>query len=198
MKNKEIILASASPRRREILAELGVDFKIVLADTDESSDVKEPERLTEILAERKGKAVYELLLSRGEAENKIIISADTVVACDGEILGKPKDRADAIRMLSMLSGRTHTVVTGVGITSDGITRTSSSVTYVTVEKIPEESIERYVDSGDPMDKAGSYGIQGSFSKWVKEIKGCYFGVVGLSPITLNKLFYECFGEYIGE
>ena len=198
MKNKrEIILASASPRRREILGEMGAEFRIVVADTDENCGEKDPETLTMILAKKKGQAVYELLASRGEEKNTVIISADTVVACDGEILGKPRDRDDAIRMISMLSGKTHTVVTGVGVTVDGVTRTDRSVTYVTVDEIPEIEIERYVHSGDPMDKAGAYGIQGAFSKWIREIKGCYFGVVGLPTNTLNRFYFDCVGEYIG-
>ena len=156
---KMIILASASPRRKEILSELGVDFRVVVADTDESSDISDPVELTRELARRKGLAVYEKLLQSGEydAESAIIISADTVVCRDGEILGKPRDRADAVAMLTSLSGRSHTVVSGVAVTVRGVTRTDASVTTVRVQEIPREEIERYVDSGEPMDKAGAYG-----------------------------------------
>lgn len=191
-----IILASASPRRKEILSELGVDFRVVVADTDESSDISDPVELTRELARRKGLAVYEKLLQSGEydAESAIIISADTVVCRDGEILGKPRDRADAVAMLTSLSGRSHTVVSGVAVTVRGVTRTDASVTTVRVQEIPREEIERYVDSGEPMDKAGAYGIQGRFSAFVEGIDGCYFGVVGLPVNTLSNLYLEATGE----
>ena len=193
---KMIILASASPRRKEILSELGVDFRVVVADTDESSDISDPVELTRELARRKGLAVYEKLLQSGEydAESAIIISADTVVCRDGEILGKPRDRADAVAMLTSLSGRSHTVVSGVAVTVRGVTRTDASVTTVRVQEIPREEIERYVDSGEPMDKAGAYGIQGRFSAFVEGIDGCYFGVVGLPVNTLSNLYLEATGE----
>lgn len=191
-----IILASASPRRKEILSELGVDFRVVVADTDESSYISDPVELTRELARRKGLAVYEKLLQSGEydAESAIIISADTVVCRDGEILGKPRDRADAVAMLTSLSGRSHTVVSGVAVTVRGVTRTDASVTTVRVQEIPREEIERYVDSGEPMDKAGAYGIQGRFSAFVEGIDGCYFGVVGLPVNTLSNLYLEATGE----
>ena len=191
-----IILASASPRRKEILSELGVDFRVVVADTDESSDISDPVELTRELARRKGLAAYEKLLQSGEydAESAIIISADTVVCRDGEILGKPRDRADAVAMLTSLSGRSHTVVSGVAVTVRGVTRTDASVTTVRVQEIPREEIERYVDSGEPMDKAGAYGIQGRFSAFVEGIDGCYFGVVGLPVNTLSNLYLEATGE----
>ena len=193
---KMIILASASPRRKEILSELGVDFSVVVADTDESSDIRDPVALTEELARRKGLAVYERLRSSGEydADSAIIISADTVVCRDGEILGKPRDREDAIAMLTSLSGRAHTVVSGVAVTVRGVARSASSVTTVRVQDIPLAEIEKYVDSGEPMDKAGAYGIQGRFSVFVEGIDGCYFGVVGLPVNTLSNLYFEVTGE----
>jgi septum formation protein len=193
---KMIILASASPRRKEILSELGVDFSVVVADTDESSDIRDPVALTEELARRKGLAVYERLKKSGEydADSAIIISADTVVCRDGEILGKPRDREDAIAMLTSLSGRAHTVVSGVAVTVRGVARSASSVTTVRVQDIPLAEIEKYVDSGEPMDKAGAYGIQGRFSVFVEGIDGCYFGVVGLPVNTLSNLYFEVTGE----
>ena len=191
-----IILASASPRRKEILSELGVDFSVVVADTDESSDIRDPVALTEELARRKGLAVYERIRQSGEydADSAIIISADTVVCRDGEILGKPRDREDAIAMLTSLSGRAHTVVSGVAVTVRGVARSDSSVTTVRVQDIPHAEIEKYVDSGEPMDKAGAYGIQGRFSVFVEGIDGCYFGVVGLPVNTLSNLYFEVTGE----
>lgn len=191
-----IILASASPRRKEILSELGVKFEVVVADTDESSDITDPIALTKELARRKGLAVYEKLKERGEydADGAIIISADTVVCRDKEILGKPRDKADATDMLRSLSGRAHTVVSGVAVTVRGVARSAASVTTVRVQEIPEREIERYVDSGEPMDKAGAYGIQGRFSVFVEGIDGCYFGVVGLPVNTLSNLYFEVTGE----
>lgn len=195
---KHIILASTSPRRREILGGMGATFTVLSADADESSDITSPEELTRELARRKGQAVLELLKSRGEDGGAIIISADTVVACGGEILGKPTDRQDAKRMLSLLSGNTHTVSTGIAVTYEGVTKTDCSTTLVHVDNIPPAELEKYLDSGDPYDKAGAYGIQGRFSQWVKGIDGCYFGVVGLPVNRLSALFYDCVGCYPDE
>ena len=197
----KIILASNSPRRREILDGLGVTFEVLAADTDETCHIPMPDAYAEELARRKGQAAWakvKLRMKDGVDDTEaVIISADTVVATESEILGKPRDRADAIRMLSMLSGTEHQVVTGIGITIGGVTYTAHAVTYVQVDVIPYEEIVRYVDSGDPMDKAGAYGIQGAFSKWIRGIHGCYFNVVGLPVHALNRLFYESTGEYLG-
>lgn len=191
----QIILASASPRRREILGQMGASFEVITADASEESDITSPAELTRELALRKGRAVLEKLQKSGNADGKIIISADTVVACDGQILGKPQSREDAYRMLKLISGRAHEVVTGIGVTVNGVTHTDFSRTLVHVEDIPDDEIWAYIDSGDPMDKAGAYGIQGAFSSWVKGIDGCYFGVVGLPVNKLSGLFYECVGCY---
>ena len=191
---KMIILASASPRRKEILTGLGVDFEVVVADTDESCDERDPQKLTEELARRKGLAVYDRLKSERNMSGVVVISADTVVCLDGEILGKPRDRADAERMIRALSGRSHTVISGVAVTVDGKTESASCVTAVRVANIPDREIEKYIDSGEPMDKAGAYGIQGRFSLWVEGIDGCYFSVVGLPVNTLAELYFEVTGE----
>ncbi len=196
----KIILASASPRRKEILSGLGVEFTVKTADTDESCSLADPAEYAMELARRKGQAAW-AAVKRELKENvdntdAVIISADTIVATDTEILGKPKSREDAYRMLKALSGTDHTVVTGVGVTVGGVTTTSFCATLVRVDPIPEREIWRYIDSGDPFDKAGSYGIQGEFSKWVVGISGCYFNVVGLPANTLNRLFFEVTGEYL--
>ena len=194
-----IILASKSPRRREILSGLGVDFKIIVSDTDETCNISDPVLYAEELARRKGQATFASLLeSEGvtAARESVIISADTVVAQGGEILGKPKDKDDAHRMLSMLSGNTHSVITGIGVTVGGTTHVSHSLTRVSVAPIPETEIIKYIESGDPMDKAGAYGIQGDFSRWVRGIDGCYFGVVGLPVNALNDLFFKVTGKYL--
>ena len=192
---KKIILASASPRRKELLGQLGADFDVITADTSEESDITSPAELTQELARRKGQAVFQRLVSEGAAEGKIIISADTVVACDREILGKPQSREDAFRMIKLISGRAHEVVTGIGVTVGGVTHTDYSRTLVYVEDIPDDEIWAYIDTKDPMDKAGAYGIQGAFGAWVKGIDGCYFGVVGLPVNKLSNLFYRCVGCY---
>lgn len=192
---KRIILASASPRRRDILAGMGATFEILCADADESSDERDPEKLTRELARRKADAALSLLRARGEDEGAIIIAADTVVACEGEILGKPHDRDDALRMIRLLSGRDHVVASGIAVCYNGRILTDCSVTRVHVDDIPEDEIARYVDTGEPYDKAGGYGIQGGFSRWVSGIDGCYFGVVGLPANKLSRLFHACVGVY---
>lgn len=196
----KIILASASPRRREILEGLGVTFTVLSADTDETCHLPDPCAYAEELARRKGQAAWgqvKLHLKEGiDDTDAVIISADTVVATEHQILGKPRDREDAYRMLSLLSGGAHQVVTGIGLTVGGVTYTASSVTMVGVDRIPPEEIWAYVDSGDPMDKAGAYGIQGPFSRWIAGINGCYFNVVGLPVNALNRLFLEVTGDYL--
>lgn len=190
-----LILASESPRRRELLGGLGLPFEIMPAHADESCDLKDPVAYAEELARRKGRAVAESLSPRAAGETAVVVSADTVVATETEILGKPSCREDAIRMIRSLSGSTHRVITGIALTVDGVTHSAYEVTEVTVDPIPEEEIEAYVDTGDPMDKAGAYGIQGVFSRWVRGIRGCYFNVVGLPMNALNRLWFDCMGEY---
>ncbi len=195
---KRIILASASPRRREILGGLGVSFTVLAADTDEYCTLTDPAAYAEELARRKGRAVYESLSERGQSDREtVVLSADTVVCVDGKILGKPRDEDDACRMLRSLSGKTHAVITGIGLTVNGVTTTASEKTLVRVAEIPDGELKKYAASGDPLDKAGAYGIQGAFSKWIEGIDGCYFNVVGLPTHRLNELFFACTGEYLG-
>ncbi len=196
--SRRIILASASPRRKEILTLLGARFTVISADADESSEISDPKELTKHLAKIKGEAVQKLLLERGEIDGAVIISADTVVCCDGKILGKPHSPREAHEMLSLLSGNAHTVLTGIAVTYNGKTATAVSETHVYVDSIPDSEIEKYILSGEPFDKAGGYGIQGSFGKWISRIDGCYFGVVGLPANLLCKLFKDTVGVYIDE
>ena len=126
-----------------------------------------------------------------------IISADTVVFCEGEIMGKPCDRADAERMLEKLSGKAHTVTTGICVISNGIPFSSYLTTRVFVDPLTDEEINAYIDTRDPFDKAGAYGIQGVFSKHISKIDGCYFNVVGLPINALSKLFIKATGKAIG-
>ena len=186
-----IILASGSPRRRELLSELGAELKIITADVDENDKENDPEKLAEALARKKGIAVYEKLLSEDPTLAPLpIISADTVVFCDGEIMGKPHGTDDAKRMLSKLSGKAHTVTTGICVINDGVAHSKAVTTTVFVDELTDEDIDAYIASGDPFDKAGGYGIQGVFSKHISKIEGCYFNVVGLPLNALAKLFFN--------
>ena len=190
----KIILASKSPRRREILSGLGLHFDIVSADCDESSDILDPASLVSELALRKGRAVRELLLSEGKlSEDTLIIASDTVVSIDGEILGKPKDTADAVSMLTRLSGRTHRVTSGIAFLTCDKEATAFESTEVTFSSVSLAEIERYVASGEPMDKAGAYAVQGGAALWIEGLRGDYFNVVGLPVHRLDVLSREFFG-----
>ena len=185
------ILASASPRRKEILLNLGLDFTVITSDADEESDIRDPEELTMELARRKGQAVAEHLSDTGRLdEDTVIISADTVVFCDGEILGKPRDKADAEKMIRMLSGKTHTVTSGVALIYKGKTVSAVSTTEVTFDTLTEEFIDRYINSPEPYDKAGGYAVQGKAAEVISKINGCYFSVVGLPVNCLCRLAAE--------
>ena len=187
------ILASKSPRRKEILENLGVEFEIVTADVDESSDERDPARLVELLSLRKGEEVRKRLLQEGrDLSDTIIISSDTVVAVDGEILGKPRDAEDACRMLRLLSGRTHTVISGIALIGADVRGVSHEVTEVTFDALCESEISRYVEQTQPYDKAGAYAIQGLASLFISGIHGCYFNVVGLPVHRLNTLHRSLF------
>lgn len=176
-KMMKIVLASGSPRRKELLLQVGIDFDVVASDIDETCDISSPEKLVEELSKRKATAVS--LLRPGE----IVLGADTVVSYDGEILGKPKDENEAYDMLMMLSGRTHSVYTGVSI----IDRNGKCVSFVECTKVTmfdnsPETIKAYISTKEPMDKAGAYGIQGKGAILVSNIEGDYNNVVGL-PIA---------------
>ena len=190
-----LILASKSPRRREILENLGLEFEIVTADTDESSDLTNPYALVEELSRRKGEAVRELLLSQGQdLTDTVIIASDTVVSIDGEILGKPCDREDAIRMLRSLSGREHEVVSGICLIGKDTLGVSHEITKVVFDELDQETIDAYIEKAQPYDKAGAYAIQGLASAYVSGIKGDYFNVVGLPVHALCQLFAKMFKE----
>lgn len=176
-----VILASKSPRRKEILENLGLSFEVVTADADESSDIREPGALVMALAEKKGLAVKEKLGER--ADCAIIIACDTLVYCNGEFLGKPKDRADAERMIKMLSGNTHEVISGIFLAYTGENATAYASTKVVFDEMSDGDIEAYLNTDEPYDKAGAYAIQGLASAHIKGIEGDYFNVVGL-PVNL--------------
>ena len=190
-----IILASASPRRREILTSLGLSFSVVVSDADENVDERDPARLVELLSVRKGEAVRDRLLAQGaDLSDTLIIASDTVVCIDGEILGKPRDEADACRMLRLYSGRGHEVVSGIALCKDGVTVSSHETTHVEFDEMSDAEILAYVRKNSPYDKAGAYAIQGAASAYIKGIQGDYFNVVGLPVHCMCRLYFEKFGK----
>ena len=194
-----VILASKSPRRREILSMLGVKFEILSADADESSDIREPAALVRELALRKGRATRELLQARGEWNaDTLIIASDTVVAVGGQILGKPRDAADAKAMLRLLSGKEHQVISGVALLWGERECADFDTTGVRFADMDEEEIDWYVQSGEPSDKAGAYAVQGLASMWIKGLDGDYFNVVGLPVYKLNTLAHAHLGRKLTE
>ena len=191
------ILASKSPRRKEILETIGLEVEVVVADADESSDVRDPYRFVELISERKGLAVRDRLLAEGrDLSDTVIISSDTIVAIDGEILGKPRNEEDAKRMLRMYSGRTHEVVSGICLLCGDRHGVAHEVTEVEFEELDEDTIASYIHKTQPYDKAGAYAIQGLASAYIKGIKGDYFNVVGLPVHRMYRLYSEIFGENI--
>ena len=174
-----IILASASPRRAELLRAAGIDFDVRPADIDEAMRPGEaPGDYVSRLAEAKARAVHE------RDANQTVLAADTAVVVDGQILGKPMDEADAKRMLRMIGGRTHEVLTAVSLFHPGeIVDTRMDATMVEFAELSDADIEWYVSSGEPMDKAGAYAVQGLASRFVTRVQGSYSNVVGL-PIAL--------------
>ncbi len=191
----KIILASKSPRRREILDGLGIAFDIVTADTDESCDLKDPSEYVRALAVRKAEAVRALL---HDPKDTLIIASDTVVAAEGEILGKPHDRADAERMLRLLSDKAHEVISGVALILNGKIVSAAEVTKVFFDCITDKELARYLASNEPYDKAGAYAIQGFASLWICGIEGDYFNVVGFPTHRFRTLLGEELGIAIAD
>lgn len=215
----KLVLASGSQRRRELLTMCGYDYEIIVSNADETIDENDPESFVRALSFRKAKEVFDRLFAVGRRDFAVI-GSDTVVAFQKEgeikpvIIGKPKDAKDAVRILSMLSGKTHRVFTGVSVIADipdenaaaqcsirkkeeiqtecsirekAEIQTECSITEVTFETLSPDEITDYVNSGDPLDKAGSYGIQGPFGMFVREIRGNYFTVIGMPIPVLYKM-----------
>ncbi len=179
---KKIILASASPRRKELLSQIGITFEIIKAEKEEHITSSIPTEVVKELSMQKAKEVA------AKCDGSIIIGADTIVAMEGQILGKPKDRADAMRMLRLLQGKKHQVITGVTVLLGSTkTRSFAEVTDVSLYPMTDAQIERYIATGEPMDKAGAYGIQGRFAAYVRGIEGDYNNVVGL---PIGRLYQE--------
>lgn len=180
-----VILASASPRRKELLGYIVPRFEIIPADVDETLPEEIPaEKSAEFLAVKKAVHIS------AQYPESIVIGSDTVVIVDGEILGKPADEADAYRMLKKLSGKVHTVVTGVCISQGEKKKSFSEATRVEFYPLSEEEIRNYIATGDPMDKAGAYGIQGEGCVLIKGIEGDFFTVMGLPAARLKRELAE--------
>lgn len=196
----KFILASKSPRRKEILGNLGLEFETVTSEADESYDEgTAPADVVMMLSARKAAAVKAQLESEGrDLSDTVIIAADTVVSACGEILGKPADTADAERMLHMLEGSTHSVLSGITVIFNGSSASAAEETFVKFAPMTEKEIKWYAGSGEPDDKAGAYAIQGYASMWVEGIDGCYFNVVGLPVACLRKLLGRVFGIKLSE
>ena len=179
----DIILASKSPRRRELMELIGLPFTVRVAQVDETMEDLPPEEAVAQLSRKKAEAARETL-------DEVVIGADTIVVLDGKILGKPEDATDAYRMLKFLSGRRHQVMTGVTVLLGGRCVSITEVTEVSFRQLTDGEILSYIASGDPMDKAGSYGIQSGGALFVDEIHGDYYNVVGLPVCRLHQILKE--------
>jgi septum formation protein len=210
-----LILASASPRRRELLAQAGYAFTVEAADVDESVRAGETrEAYVRRLAEEKAQAVFARYAAQessgapsiaASSANRggrvgsndlplLVLGADTTVVCDGETLAKPADAADAKRMLLRLSGRTHQVLTGVAVVARAGTASAVEITDVTFSNIPESELDAYCATAEPLDKAGAYGIQGYAARWIPRINGDYFNVMGLPIARVVRLLEDASAE----
>ena len=198
---EKIVLASASPRRRELLEQIGIKFDIVVSNEpeDEIDKSLSPENYTSELALMKACNVAKKLTGT-KRKDSLIIAADTVVYSDGKIIGKPKDSDDAFRILKSLSGKAHEVYTGICVMrlTDGYATSKSIKTTVKFKELTDKTIKAYIKTGEPADKAGAYGIQGRGAVLVEEICGDYFNVVGLPLSALYDVLISEFGDYISE
>ena len=180
----QLILASQSPRRQELLGLFRIPFTVEVADIDESMDPTRPPydevaRVSRLKAE-----------AIPRTDNDVVIAADTIVVCDGKVLGKPADEGDAFRMLRMLSGKDHQVMTGLTVLRGNTATTCTEVTDIHFRELSDKEIEAYIRTKEPMDKAGSYGIQGGAALFAEKIVGDYFNVVGLPVCRLGQILKE--------
>lgn len=184
---KKIILGSASPRRRELMAQIGLEFEVVVSNKEEYYESTIPEEIVKELALMKAENVTSELEAKRQLKDMVIIGADTIVVLDDQILGKPGDEEEAFEMLTNLQGRAHQVFTGTAIlsydeTGERLVQNQASETKVYVHEMNRDEILSYIKSGEPMDKAGAYGIQGAFAAYIDRIEGDYYNVVGL-PVS---------------
>lgn len=188
----KLILASQSPRRQELLRQVGIEFEVMASEVEEKiNQVLVPEELVQELAKEKGLAVA------NKVADALIISADTIVVIDGEILGKPKDENEAFEMLQKLKGKVHQVITGVCLidTKKRKIKTDVETTNVFMKDISMAQIKKYIATGEPFDKAGGYAIQGRAALFINKIEGCYSNVVGLPLSRVGEMFKE-FGYWL--
>jgi septum formation protein len=191
-----LILASGSPRRRELLAQAGLKFAVAAANLSEDLLPNESAAAyVQRLAEEKAQATWNAYSPADTSDDPLIVlGADTCVVCDGQILGKPTDTADARRMLELLSGRTHAVMTGLAAVTRRKIARDLEITQVTFNCLDDAEIAQYIASGEPMDKAGAYAIQGYAARWIPRIEGCYFNVMGLPIARTIALLAEAQAE----
>ena len=193
---RDVILASASARRKELLTQIGVPFRVIVSEKEEKICTDSPEAACRMLAAQKAEAVFSAVRPDIRKET-VVIGADTVVWAGGRILGKPADHEDAAKMLRLISGTTHQVYTGVCVIRQGTgkgepdVRIFSEETEVTVAPLSETDIAWYIGTGEPADKAGAYGIQGLFARYIAGIHGDYNNVVGL---PVGRLWRECLSQ----
>ena len=186
MIERPLVLASSSPRRKDLLNQIGMNFIVVPSNVDENFNLSlPPNAFTEHWARKKAKHIAE------RYPDHIVLGADTVVILDGKILGKPKDTDESFNMLNSLSGKTHEVITGLSIIykKENIDITFNQKTYVSIKTLSNDKIYDYMNTYNPFDKAGSYGIQDGFSVYINKIEGCFFNVMGL-PLSTFKEHYD--------
>lgn len=170
---KEIILASMSPRRKEILTQVGIPFQVVVSHVEEKIADLPPVEVVQDLARQKAEAVA------AEHPKAVVLGADTIVVVDGMILGKPSDRQDAERMIRLIQGRSHEVYTGVAVCDEQGSYTFAEQTKVYIREMEDAEIQEYLESAEPYDKAGSYAVQGLFARYISKLEGDYYNVMGL-------------------
>ncbi len=188
----QIILASQSPRRKELLGLFHIPFTVRAAHIDETMDpAKAP-------ADEVARVSKEKAMATPHEETDIVIAADTIVVCDGQVLGKPKDPADACRMLHMLSGKSHQVMTGLTVLHGDTCKVCTEVTDLQFRPLSDREIEAYIRTGEPMDKAGSYGIQGGAALFCEKMAGDYYNVMGLPVCRLGEILRQVAPEYMEE
>lgn len=188
---REIVLASASPRRRDLLTQIGVEFRVVTADIDEAPLLgEEPEAYVLRLAAAKARAVL------ARYPNAVVVGADTTVTVDGVLLGKPRDAGDARRMLRLLRNRAHQVLTGVSVQTYSAAFDAVETTTVWFGAMDDEAIDWYVGTGEPTDKAGAYAIQGRAARWIPRIEGDFSNVVGLPLARVHTLLRSASVDFL--
>ena len=188
----QLILASASPRRQELLKLFGIPFTVRVADIDETMDASAS------ACDEVARLSREKALAIPREDGDIVIAADTIVVCQGKVMGKPRTEAEAVSMLSLLSGRDHQVMTGCTVLIGDRAETFTEVTDLHFRELTEKEIRRYVASGEPMDKAGAYGIQGGAALFCEKMDGDYYNVMGLPVCRLGQVLKDCAPEIMEE